>query len=76
MADQTTIKVPVGLRDEIKELAAQRGESMPSIIEEMLELYLEEIRMKKLRAQVAATPPEDMAEYMREVDAMDRAYGS
>lgn len=49
---------------------------MPSIIEEMLELYLEEIRMKKLRAQVAATPPEDMAEYMREVDAMDRAYGS
>ena len=75
MAEQTTIKVSVGLRDEIKALATQRGESMPSIIEEMLEVYREEIRMRKLRAQVRNTPPEEMAEYMREVSEWDGAYG-
>ena len=75
MAEQTTIKVSVGLRDEIKALATQRGESMPSIIEEMLEVYREEIRMRKLRSQVRNTPPEEMAEYMREVSEWDGAYG-
>ncbi len=75
MAEQTTIKVSVGLRDEIKALAMQRGESMPSIIEEMLEVYREEIRMRKLRSQVRNTPPEEMAEYMREVSEWDGAYG-
>jgi len=75
VAEQTTIKVPVDLRDEIKVIAQQRGESMPSIIEEMLELYREEIRMRRLESQVRATPPEQMESYIAETTEWDKAYG-
>lgn len=75
MAEQTTIKVPVGLRDQIKVIAQQRGASMPSIIEEMLEVYREEIRMRRLQAQVEATPLEELKDYMKESAEWDRAYG-
>ncbi|MDK8625816.1 ribbon-helix-helix protein, CopG family [Corynebacterium appendicis] len=74
MAEQTTIKVPVDLRDEIKVIAQQRGESMPSIIEEMLELYREEMRMRRLENQVRATPPEQMGSYIAETAEWDKAY--
>lgn len=75
MAEQTTIKVPVGLRDQIKVIAQQRGASMPSIIEEMLEVYREELRMRRLQAQVEATPLEELKDYMKESAEWDRAYG-
>lgn len=75
MAEHTTIKVPVGLRDQIKVIAQQRGASMPSIIEEMLEVYREEIRMRRLQAQVEATPLEELKDYMKESAEWDRAYG-
>lgn len=75
MAEQTTIKVPVGLRDQIKVIAQQQGASMPSIIEEMLEVYREEIRMRRLQAQVEATPLEELKDYMKESAEWDRAYG-
>ncbi|MCT1450181.1 ribbon-helix-helix protein, CopG family [Corynebacterium sp. p3-SID1194] len=75
MAEQTTIKVPVDLRDEIKVIAQQRGESMPSIIEEMLELYREEIRMRRLESQVRETTPEQMESYIAETAEWDMAYG-
>lgn len=74
MAEQTTIKVPVDLRDEIKVIAQQRGESMPSIIEEMLELYREEMRMRRLENQVRATPPEKIESYIAETAEWDKAY--
>lgn len=70
----TTIKVPVRLRDEIKKLAQEKHESMPSIIEEMLECYLIDQRMVTLKRQVEQTSSAEMREYETETTAMDGAY--
>jgi len=47
---------------------------MPSIIEEMLELYREEMRMRRLENQVQATPPEQIESYIAETAEWDKAY--
>lgn len=62
----TTIKISESLRDAINVAAAARGKTAGSFVEEIFEAWLADQRFKKLREQIAATPAEDMAEYLRE----------
>lgn len=62
----TTIKVPVDLRDQLKDAAAREGRTISSMIELLLERELNRVQFARLRKQIANTPPESMREYEEE----------
>lgn len=70
----TTIKVPVELRDRIKEMASQRDETMPSFVEYLLAQELRRQKLDKLRQDIAASSDEDLASWREEVALWDQAY--
>lgn len=64
----TTIKLAAATRDRLKAHAARHGESLGAQIERLLDLADREERFAALRAAIAATPPDALADYERERD--------
>lgn len=64
----TTIKVPVELRDRLKQDAAAHGQTLAGRIDSLLRESARYSRMADLRRAIDATPPQVMADYARERD--------
>lgn len=64
----TTIKVPVELRDRLKQDAAAHRQTLAERIDSLLRESARYSRMANLRRAIDATPPQVMADYIRERD--------
>ena len=67
----TTIKVSTELRDRINAVAAEQGLTAGSLIEKVLEEYLWRQQVELAIRQMQSMTPEEKAEYMAELEAMD-----
>ncbi len=62
----TTIKVSSATRDRLKEQASATGESLGDYLTRLADKADREARFAAMRAAMAATPPDVMADYWRE----------
>jgi hypothetical protein len=69
----TTIKVPNELRDRLKAQAAEQGRTIGEYIGVLADNADRQARFARLRAQIAATPPDLRANYLDEFRAWDTA---
>lgn len=64
----TTIKVSTQTRDRLKAQASAGQVSLGEHLARLAEAADRGLRFEALRAAIAATPPEAMADYLRETD--------
>lgn len=71
----TTIKLDSDVRDRLNALAAERGCTAGSMVEQLLEDYLERQRVELAVRQMREAPKEVWDEYMAEFRTMDGSLG-
>lgn len=71
----TTIKVSNELRDRLKVQAAAHGRTLGEHLAVLADQWDREARFARLRAQIAATPPEEMASWRQEFRWWDTMTG-
>lgn len=68
----TTIKVTSELRDRLKVQADANGLTLGEQLSRLVEAAEREARLDAMAEAMAATPPEEMASYLEEVEFWDR----
>ncbi len=71
----TTIRVDQSLRDQINEIAAERGTTAGSVIEALLEEHLERALMAEVKRKMSSMTVAERAEYNAEVADWDCVVG-
>lgn len=69
----TTIKVSRDLRDRLKRQAAEEHRTLGDHLAYLASLAEKQRRLERLRAEIDATSPEDLASYREESEWWERA---
>lgn len=73
MTQITTIKVSISVRDQLKEQASAAEVTLGDYLAMLARRGEREARFRRLRAQMAATPPDLMASWVEETREWERA---
>jgi hypothetical protein len=71
--ETTTLRVPVGLRDEIARLAAARGSTMLDVVTDAVHRLSRDQWWDSVHDAIDAMTADDAEEYRAETDQLDRA---